>query len=226
MAYAIRKASSLSAPGPERALGAIWRMYNLLVTALDGHLHGGVTAGGAASSGWQVPATAFKLGNHDRKHQGAAVAAIGASGVQTFTPRSRDGHLVSELIVALNQLTDTLNAHTHNATAGGANTAAWAAPATIRKVGDGDGRDPDGVLVTASANGQAPLRLRIAGYGSSSEAGALVKAWNGLVQAIDGHVHGGVTAGGANTTALALSGANAAKVADLYGRDVDGAVVA
>lgn len=226
MAYAIRKASAPSAPKPEQALGAVWRMYNLLVAALDGHVHGGVTAGAGNTSGWQLPATALKLSHHSGRYAGVTVPATGSAGAATFTSTSRDTSVVAELVQAINQLQETLHNHVHGGvTAGAAATAAWAAPGTIRKIADLSGLDPDGVVVTPSANGAAVLRLRIAGRGPLSERGAIVKAWNGLVQAIDGHIHGGVTAAAANTAAFALSAGTGAKVADLYGRDVDGAIV-
>lgn len=222
MAYTIRNASSQREPRAETPAEAIWRMLNLLVAGLHQHTHGGVSGQANTSAAFALPAAAKFLADLEgRDASGNVVAALGGGSVLTARGRGRAETIESELTLAINAILKALSGHTHAATAGGVSCSGWPLPANVKRIADTAGQAPDGSTVASN-----PLKLLFIGR-NGGPTGNLVAAWNGLLDTVENHVHGGCTAGGASTGAMTItSGGAFNKVADADGRDADAAVVA
>lgn len=134
-------------------LEAIVHAMNVAAAELEGHVHGGVTAG-AGSTGTPTnntyPAVGMLTDNHGRSPVGALVTAGPAPLVRVNQLPTRREGLLAEAILMLNTMIFVMDEHTHGGiAAGGPNmTGAFGFTPAVHAIADINGRGPDGEVVT------------------------------------------------------------------------------
>ena len=136
-------------------LAELIESYNAFAQSLDNHVHGGVTAGGAATaaaSGGAAPLTELfqivDIDGTDPYTRAAITQVVPAAQLKPVRRGRGFAEDLASLVSSLNVAVQALYNHTHTATAGGASSTAFDVPAGVQKVADLNGRGPDGDLVT------------------------------------------------------------------------------
>jgi hypothetical protein len=227
MAYGIKRVVATDCP-PGSALAQLWKGLNTLIGALEGHTHTSAgTAGGSA--GLQLGATVRSIVSADGKDAtGAVVVAPGATGLRRVRLMGPIGSLRYQVGLTLNALIQQLDNHSHTAAGPNAAQNTGAKNVTTDKVANHDGRSKAGATVANPPASGTVQRIRLQDL-PDADLSEMVDTFNALIDVLDGHVHGGSTAGAGATSAFSFSsgGANSVdKIADIAGRGADGVVVA